>query len=400
MTTVNTSAKFSGLGKFRYTGTQEDRELQFYKANGATSNSLSDAENQFLTVKGFTIGSVDDKWTSYLLSLGYTGSKDDMIYSWWNNFPAATINLDFTKQTLDPRITFTRSTAATFINSNGLIQSAAINEPRFTYNPTTLILQGLLIEEQRTNLLLNSSIDGANLSTQAVVTTAVSTTLSFYGTGQIVLSGSASATVVGTGAYPSRKTFTFTPTVGVLTLTVTGTVQYAQLETGAFATSYIPTAASQMTRTADNAVMTGTNFSSWYNQSEGTLFVDAVSNGGTVYTQIGVGNVSDNRVSFYSASPNFAVVSGSTTSATLGSTTLSNGTLAKLAGAYKVNDFALSINGGTVLTDTSGAVATPTSLLIGSRNSASPSNHLNGTIKRIAYYNRRLSNTELQGITS
>jgi len=174
----------------------------------------------------------------------------------------------------------------------------------------------------------------------------------------------------------------------------------AQLEAGAFATSYIPTVASQVTRAADAASMTGTNFTSWYNTAEGTLFADAISNGGQVYAQIGVGSISDDRVSLYSLSPNLAVVSGSTTSAALGSTTLNNGTSAKLAGAYKTNDFALSINGATVLTDTSGLLPAPTSLLIGARNSASPSNQLNGTIKKVAYYPIRLSNTNLVALTS
>jgi hypothetical protein len=45
----------------------------------------------------------------------------------------------------------------------------------------------------------------------------------------------------------------------------------AQLEAGAFATSYIPTVASTVTRTADIATMTGTNFSDWYNASAGTF---------------------------------------------------------------------------------------------------------------------------------
>jgi hypothetical protein len=48
----------------------------------------------------------------------------------------------------------------------------------------------------------------------------------------------------------------------------------AQLEAGAFATSYIPTVASTITRNADIAIMTGTNFSSWYNASEGTLYLE------------------------------------------------------------------------------------------------------------------------------
>ena len=49
----------------------------------------------------------------------------------------------------------------------------------------------------------------------------------------------------------------------------------AQLEAGSFATSYIPTVASTVTRAADSASMTGTNFSSWYNQAQGTVYVDS-----------------------------------------------------------------------------------------------------------------------------
>jgi hypothetical protein len=44
----------------------------------------------------------------------------------------------------------------------------------------------------------------------------------------------------------------------------------AQLEAGSFATSYIATTSASATRTADVANMTGTNFSSWWNQNEGT----------------------------------------------------------------------------------------------------------------------------------
>jgi hypothetical protein len=45
----------------------------------------------------------------------------------------------------------------------------------------------------------------------------------------------------------------------------------AQIEAGAFATSYIPTTTTSLTRNADVATMTGTNFSDWFNASEGTL---------------------------------------------------------------------------------------------------------------------------------
>ena len=67
----------------------------------------------------------------------------------------STLSLDFTAMggTLDSRFTFTRSTTATFINSSGYVTSAAINAPRFDYDPTTLTARGLLIEGSATNLM-------------------------------------------------------------------------------------------------------------------------------------------------------------------------------------------------------------------------------------------------------
>jgi hypothetical protein len=55
-----------------------------------------------------------------------------------------------------PTPTFTRASTATFVGSNGLIQSAAINTPRFDHNPVTLACKGLLIEESRTNIITYS----------------------------------------------------------------------------------------------------------------------------------------------------------------------------------------------------------------------------------------------------
>jgi len=144
-----------------------------------------------------------------------------------------------------------RSTTGTYFDSAGVIQTAAINEVRVNYNPITKEFLGVLIENASTNIILNT----LSLSTQSVTVANSQYTLSFYGTGTIVLSGVHSATIVGTGAYPNRVTYTFTPTAGTLTLTVTGTVQRAQLELGSVPTSYIPTVASQVTRAAD--IITG-----------------------------------------------------------------------------------------------------------------------------------------------
>lgn len=51
---------------------------------------------------------------------------------------------------------FTRTTTATYFNSAGIMQSAAINTPRLDYDPNTHVARGLLIEESRTNLLLQT----------------------------------------------------------------------------------------------------------------------------------------------------------------------------------------------------------------------------------------------------
>lgn len=145
----------------------------------------------------------------------------------------------------------TRSTIGTYFDSTGTMQTAAINAVRITHEPITKEFRGVLIENAATNILLNT----LTLSTQSVTVSALEYTLSFYGTGTITLSGVHSAAVVGVGVYPNRTTYTFTPTAGTLTLTVTGTVERAQLELGATATSWIATTSSAVTRAAD--VITG-----------------------------------------------------------------------------------------------------------------------------------------------
>ena len=82
---------------------------------------------------------------------GYAGSGGGL--------PAgATLNLNFlTPGTLDPLITFTRASTATYFDATGTMQTAAINAPRWDYDPVSLQLRGLLIEEPRTNLAFPSS---------------------------------------------------------------------------------------------------------------------------------------------------------------------------------------------------------------------------------------------------
>ena len=137
------------------------------------------------------------------------------------------LDLSFlTPGTLPPNVTVTRASVGTYFDASGTIQTAPANTPRWDYDPVTHALRGLLIEEARTNLLLNSAV----LGTQSVTVPASVQALSFYGTGTITLSGAFAGSLIGTGPYPSRASLIFTPTAGVLTLTVTGSVLNAQLE--------------------------------------------------------------------------------------------------------------------------------------------------------------------------
>ena len=65
---------------------------------------------------------------------------------------------------------------------------------------------------------------------------------------------------------------------------------------------------------------------------------------------------------------------------------------------YKANDFAVSYNGGSVVTDNTGTVPSLSDFLIGTENNAT--NHLNSTIRRLTYWPTRLSNDTLKTITT
>lgn len=147
--------------------------------------------------------------------------------------------------------------------------------PRVSYDPADLSVgKFVLAEEVRTNLLLNNQ----TLATQTVTVTAAVHTLSFYGTGAVTLSGAATGTITGTGVFPSRRTFSFTPSAGSLTLTVTGSVTLGQLELGATASSPILTYSTAVTRAADNLSVTNLA-ATGFNASEGTLYGDTQIDG-------------------------------------------------------------------------------------------------------------------------
>jgi len=296
-----------------------------------------------------------------------------------------------------PTPTFTRASTATFIGSDGLIQSAAINAARFDHDPVTLASLGLLMEESRTNLVFPS----ATLTTQTRTVTAVSHTLSFYGTGTVALSGAHVATVTGTGAYPTRTTLTFTPTAGSLILTVTGSVTEAQLEAGAFATSYIPTITASVVRSADLCSITGADFTTVYNQSEVSIFseLEFLANNSSAVVHCNNGTANEVMALSQFASPSrlaIFVVDGGVTQTAV-NTTVNLNQVYKAAISAKLNSFQFALGGVLGTRDTVGTMPNPTQINIGKTQTAV---HLNGRIKQIKIFRKELSDARLQALTA
>jgi hypothetical protein len=252
----------------------------------------------------------------------------------------------------------------------------------------------------------NRVICDANLSAQTVAASV----------GGTFTNASATITVAGNGWFRVSLTGTTSTETSIFCIAFvanpTGTISYAgtagsgvfiygaQLEAGAFATSYIPTVASTVSRSADVATMTGTNFSSWYNQSEGTFVVaSAPYSAGNFTSASATDGSTNNRVQVTSSNTiQFLVGTGGVVQAILDAGTVNGGATNLTAGAYRVNDFAASINGSAVATDTSGTIPTVTRLDVG--NLSGFAEFLNGHLRAIAYYNTRLPNTQLQTLTA
>jgi hypothetical protein len=293
-----------------------------------------------------------------------------------------------------PTPDFTRGSTATFVGSDGLIQSAAINIPRFDHDPTSpFACRGLLIEESRANLVFPS----ATLTTQTRTVTATAHTLSFYGTGTVVLSGAHVATVTGTGAYPTRTTLTFTPTAGSLILTVTGSVTEAQLEAGPFATSYIPTTTAPLTRSAD--VCSIANTASFWNSSEFTVFTHAnfVTSGIDTYASnfnitsgfFGVRRNGSNVAS--------AIIRSSGVNADINLGAFATGSM-RMAAAHSTGQQAAALNGGSA-TQASSAFSPSLNPALNIGYSGT-TGYINGHIAAIRYYKKRLPNAKLVTLTT
>jgi hypothetical protein len=166
--------------------------------------------------------------------------------------------------------------------------------------------------------------------------------------------------------------------------------------------SYIPTTTAAVTRNADVVSMTGTNFSDWYNQSEGAVYVNVSYNTVSAYsTAWGISDGTANneiRVIGWNDGTDRMLLIADGGVAQVGIQDANSIGYHKYASAIKENDFASSRDGAAVQTDTSGTVPTVDRLHIGSTRGTSFT--LNGHIKRLQYYPKRLTNTELQALSA
>ena len=350
----------------------------------------------------------------------------------------------------DGDFTATRATTATRVNSEGLVESVASNIPRLDYSLGSC--PNLLLEPQRTNLALNSnnlnswnvvgsalqlnsttSPSGNTDASKLVPTTSngyIASTISTIASATYVFSvyvKSATGSNVNSNIHAVNASITtnFTATNDwqrisiVFTSTSTSTPVYiggfsslstgedlfiwgAQLEAGAYPTSYIPTTSASVTRNAD--VISKTGISSLIGQTEGTMFVDfiydysetasseAISiSDGTTANRIFLGNILSNTFSV-------AVTTSSVlqfTSAT--SYSLVVGQRYKVAIAYKANDFAFYVNGVQISSGTSGSVPATSRLAFdsgfGGSNFFKPTN-------AVSLFPTRLTNTQCIELTT
>lgn len=180
-------------------------------------------------------------------------------------------------------------------------------------------------------------------------------------------------------------------------------VDCAQMEVGAFPTSYIPNTAStgSTTRNADLASMTGTNFSSWYNTTANTFFAQWSSFSAGSGTNPMVFTVSDgttnNLAQLYvnnSTTIIWNVRSGAADSCSLISAASTANTTYKASMTSAANSFAASLNSLAPSTDNTGAVpVSPDRMGLGNR---AGSLFLNGYLQKLSVYPQRLINAELQ----
>jgi hypothetical protein len=178
----------------------------------------------------------------------------------------------------------------------------------------------------------------------------------------------------------------------------------AQAEAGAFPTSYIPTVASQVTRSAEVASMTGTNFSSWYRTDEGTLYAEMIPLRVSSTQSFGVFTLDDNTgtnkigLNQSNGACVLNIASANSGAGAISPNVIPAGALGKFAGSYSDFNYAACLNAGTIGTSTALKLPIVNRAFVGF--SQRTGLYANGTIRKIAYYPIRVTNAQLQGLTT
>jgi hypothetical protein len=186
---------------------------------------------------------------------------------------------------------------------------------------------------------------------------------------------------------------------------VSGTVEFANIEPGTFATSWIPTASASATRSADVANITGTNFSSWYNQSEGTMLINYLLTRQNATPGLGLFSVHDGTASNWnrlfaraSGATGYSIVTAGAGQVDLSPTgVIAANTVTALAASYATNNVAATGQGLAVQLDTSATM--PSGINRAEIGGGLFDSIMNGTISRLTYWPQALL-SRLQAITS
>lgn len=185
----------------------------------------------------------------------------------------------------------------------------------------------------------------------------------------------------------------------------------AQLELGSFASSYIPTTSAQVTRSLDVARVTGANFSSWFNSSEGTVLTEVqpcdiitVASQSRVFADITDGS-STNRVQNRTNSAGTAhactVNSNYATVHNVAFGSLAANVVAKTAIGYRSGN--TSAYGDA--TASSNSITTYSTIAanqmdLGAQYSGIANSALSGWLRKFVYYRTRLPDGKLQELTT
>jgi len=173
-----------------------------------------------------------------------------------------------------------------------------------------------------------------------------------------------------------------------------------QVEAGSFPTSYIPTTTASVVRSGDVCSITGSAFTGFYNQSEGTVLTDsipaAVAGTVTVFS-LSNGTANERWLNRFAQNEQVVITSAGTES-TMDALNPVAGQRYKVVVTGKVNDFAMSINGLAAVTDTSQPMPVVDRAGIGNSTAVTSVGAM--TIASIRYYKKRLSNAKIQALST